>query len=165
MQSEDVNRPVQVDLEQSLARSNRRNKISGAIAIALGAVVLVFLMIENRWDAHDTVKPIKALLGAVLFIAAGFWYYVKGAKAESWSTKAILAPASGSASCAPKRSHPRGRFSANFLIDEEMLKNPEFQKQCQALETKLREVAKSMEEKGMQNSQASNQAVNRDAAP
>lgn len=64
--------------------SNWRNRIAGGIAIAFGITGVVLLVIDGRWDNHDTTKPLMALLGGLAFIGLGAWYMILGAKAESW---------------------------------------------------------------------------------
>jgi hypothetical protein len=133
------------------AQHGLRNRIAGLVAIVFGIAVLVILVIENRWDAHDNIKPLKALLGSIFFIAIGIWYFIKGAKAEPWVVKNSFA--SETATREPSPSHPSARIDLNSLVEEEMRTNPKLQKQfqerCQTLEIELREVAKKMEERAM----------------
>ncbi len=115
-----------------------RNRVAGSIAICLGIVILVALVIENRWDDHDSFKPSKALLGSIAFIASGIWYLWKGAKAEPWHerTGRSLTTLSGK-----PNSTIHKRINMDSLAEEELHKSIDFKNKCERIENELREAA------------------------
>ena len=113
-----------------------RNRIVGGIAIAVGLIIVVLLVIDARWDNHDTIKPLEALLGGIAFVALGVWYLIHGAKAESWrDTEAPLGP--------NVLSKTEGPVISSEITELERL--PSFQVECQKVEAEMREKAAEME--------------------
>jgi hypothetical protein len=116
---------------------NWRNRIAGGIAVALGFAVVAISVFDGRWDNHDTVKPVKALLGGLAFIILGSWYLIRGEKAESCRQKVI------------PRNQDSPEESANRttarLDSKEIENHSSFQAECHKLEVELRKKAATME--------------------
>lgn len=85
---------------------NRRNCIVGGIALTFGVVMVTLLVMDERWENHDTVKPIKSFLGGFLFIGLGAWYLFRGAKAEPWEHLGNILPRQNDLGKSSKVTHP-----------------------------------------------------------
>lgn len=113
-----------------------RNRIFGGIAIAFGLALVVLLGIDSRWDGHDTTKPLKALIGGLVFIGVGAWYLLRGADAESWRNNKIPLSSEG-------RNRTERLDDNSILADLE--NHPEFKAECRKVEAAARKRAAEME--------------------
>lgn len=113
-----------------------RNRIVGGIAMALGLTVVALLIIDARWNNHDTTKPLKALFGGLGFIGLGAWYLIRGTKAEPWRDTDI-----------PLNPDVTGKTEhlniGSTLAELESV--PSFQAECQKVEAEMRDRAAEME--------------------
>ena len=112
---------------------NWRNRIAGGVAVAIGFAVVAILVIEGRWDNHDTVKPLKALLGSFVFIIMGAWYLIRGEKAESPKQQEIVV------------QRECDNHTKIHLDLKELEKAPSFQAECRKVEHEMRKKAEKME--------------------
>ena len=119
---------------------NWRNRIVGSIAVVFGLVMTILLVMDGRWNNHDSVKPIKSLLGGLLFICLGAWYLHRGAKAEPWKDQQSVLPSKEDKNLQSKLNH---------LDLESILMSPKeqqlFQAERQKLETEIRQKARELE--------------------
>jgi hypothetical protein len=113
-----------------------RNRIFGGIAIAFGLALVVLLGIDGRWDNHDTTKPLKALVGGLVFIGVGAWFLLRGAEAKSWRNNKIPLSSEG-------RNRTQHLDADSILADLE--NNPEFKAECRKVESAARKRAAEME--------------------
>lgn len=89
---------------------------------------------------HDTVKPIKSLLGGFLFIGLGAWYLIRGDKAEPWRNDANVPPGQKHTE---KLSTQERRDFDSFVATLE--RDPAFPALHRRVEAELREKARKME--------------------
>jgi len=120
-----------------------RNRLMGLLAIAIGCSGVCLNMMDQGMYA-----PPKVLLGGITFIALGFWYAIKGAKAEKDDCyRAVIDEVLASEvnadkkeamiSAIQKSTHlPRKRIEAD--VDREIKKTEEqFRERLQPLNTLL----------------------------
>jgi len=113
-----------------------RNRIVGGVAVVFGLAVVTLIVIDGRWDNHDTTKPLKAFLGGLAFAGLGAWYLVRGAKAESWRSEEV-----------PENPDPHTRIeglkvSSTFA---DLESHSSFSAECKKIEAEMKERAAEME--------------------
>lgn len=97
------------------------------------------MLVEGRWDNHDHVRPIKSLLGGLLFIGLGAWYLFHGAKAESWRDQVVSTNHSNS-----KNQSPESRRNFKSFVNE-LERDPAFPAVHRKVEVEMREKTRQME--------------------
>ena len=110
-----------------------RNRIAGGVAVAIGLLVVASLIIEGHWDNHDAQKPLKALLGGLMFIIMGAWYLIRSEKVESRKQQEIVVNREST-------NHTKAHLNLT-----ELEKDPSFQAERRKVELEMREKAKKME--------------------
>ena len=106
------------------------------MAVVFGLAIVTLIVIDGRWNNHDTTKPFKAFLGGLAFVGLGAWYLVRGAKAESWRNEEV-----------PENPDPHTRIGDWKLSSNstDFENHPSFLEECRKIESEMRERAAEME--------------------